>query len=134
MQHVELGDKIRSAREAAGMSQEALAKAVDVSPRTIGNWERGESSPRSKLGALERLLAVRLRGGVANERPSPRLDEATDAQFVARLAELLSERDRKIRELTAEVDELRAIVSGANAPNVLPGRWAARRREDAGDE
>jgi DNA-binding transcriptional regulator YiaG len=44
---------IRSAREAQALSQEALARLVGVSVRTVARWESGLSQPSSL--ALEKL-------------------------------------------------------------------------------
>lgn len=56
-----LSERIRRAREDKGLTQEQLAEAVGVSQRTIGNWERGASVPRNRLGRLENILDVSLR-------------------------------------------------------------------------
>ena len=37
-----IGDRIRAAREAQGLTQKGLAEAVGVSPPTISMWESGE--------------------------------------------------------------------------------------------
>lgn len=52
------GDDIRSARERAHLTQQELGEAVGVSLRTIGNWERGESVPRSRMAALIEVLGL----------------------------------------------------------------------------
>jgi transcriptional regulator with XRE-family HTH domain len=52
----DLGERIRAERERAGMTQPELAALVGVSPRTIGNWERGEADPRNSLTRLEDVL------------------------------------------------------------------------------
>jgi len=51
---------VRRYREEAGLSQEALARKVDVSRQTIVNIERGVSEPRVLLA-----LAIALALGVA---------------------------------------------------------------------
>jgi transcriptional regulator with XRE-family HTH domain len=131
MRPVSLGDRIRAAREAAGLSQEELAQRTGVSQRTLGNWERGVSSPRSRLGSLERVLGVHLRdedtdhGGVS-------LRNATDTEVVADLAHRLADRDRRIRELTEEVERLRTEVTDPDQlrnAKLSPPRWAARARD-----
>lgn len=43
-----LGNKIKRAREDAGLSQEDLGKAVGVSREAVSNWESGKSMPRPK--------------------------------------------------------------------------------------
>lgn len=54
------GNVIREARERAGMTQQQLADQVGVSLRTVGNWERGKSSPRNREGRLRQLLGQHL--------------------------------------------------------------------------
>lgn len=52
-----LGESIRVAREAAGMSQGALAKEVGASLRAVGGWERGEVTPTGRnLARLREVL------------------------------------------------------------------------------
>lgn len=51
------GDEIRAAREARGWTQQQLADAVEVGSRTIGNWERGETVPKNRLGMLRKVFA-----------------------------------------------------------------------------
>lgn len=42
---MDIGHRIRSCREACGMSQTELARALWVSRNTIGNWESGATTP-----------------------------------------------------------------------------------------
>jgi transcriptional regulator with XRE-family HTH domain len=42
---MEIGEKIRSARESCGLTQEAAAEKIMVSRQTISNWETGKSLP-----------------------------------------------------------------------------------------
>lgn len=75
------GQEIRAARKRAGLSQEKLAQLVGVSQRSIGGWERGESSPGVAEG---RLLAV-LRDYLdeAGEQP---LRAVSDVELLAEIA------------------------------------------------
>lgn len=50
------GDRIRRLREERRWSQSALAGLLNVSSKTISNWERGRHIPRASLGALEKLF------------------------------------------------------------------------------
>lgn len=52
------GEAIKEAREARRMTQQELADAVGVSLRTVGSWERGESIPRNRLGAVREALDI----------------------------------------------------------------------------
>ena len=56
-----LGARIRDFREAAGMTQEALARAADIGRVTLVRVEKGEQSPRFKtLDAIARALGRRV--------------------------------------------------------------------------
>lgn len=57
----DLGQRIREARERAGMTQQQVGGLVGVSLRTVGNWERGETVPLNRLARLEAVLATSLR-------------------------------------------------------------------------
>jgi transcriptional regulator with XRE-family HTH domain len=49
---------IRAAREAAGLTQEGLARQLDIALRTVSSWEAAERLPRGRnLQALARALA-----------------------------------------------------------------------------
>ncbi|NEB50012.1 helix-turn-helix transcriptional regulator, partial [Streptomyces sp. SID339] len=57
-------------REAAGLSQEQIAKALKSRRETIGNWESGVTEPRPpKRAAYARLLE-----GLAARFPAPAAD------------------------------------------------------------
>lgn len=64
----ELGRRIKAAREQKHWTQQELADKVDVSVRSVINWEQG-TPPRNRLGALERVLGVNLRDSEAVEIP-----------------------------------------------------------------
>lgn len=54
-----IGSRIRSAREARGMSPSELARLVKVSPTAVWNWEGKDRKPHSEtLAALAKVLAV----------------------------------------------------------------------------
>jgi putative transcriptional regulator len=60
---LEVGTRIRRARERLQLSQRDLAKAVGVDVKTVGNWERGRvRGIRNRVGALEAVLGVQLDG------------------------------------------------------------------------
>lgn len=42
------------------MTQQVLADLLGVTSRTVGNWENDKGSPRSRLGALEKVLQAPL--------------------------------------------------------------------------
>ncbi len=50
---MEMGKEIRRLRDDRGITQEALASALDVTPQTISKWERGTSMP--DIGMLPKI-------------------------------------------------------------------------------
>lgn len=51
-----MGEKIRQAREKAGLSQHELAQALGVSHAAISFWESGRTAPT--IGNLYRLASI----------------------------------------------------------------------------
>ena len=43
---MELHDRIRAARTAAGLTQRQLARALNVSPSAVAQWEAGDTRPK----------------------------------------------------------------------------------------
>jgi DNA-binding transcriptional regulator YiaG len=74
------GRDIRRARERRRLSQEELAALLQVSSKSIGRWERGETIPKSALGALEQVLAL------GDHPDEPTLSEASNAELLAEVA------------------------------------------------
>ncbi|MFF5827271.1 helix-turn-helix transcriptional regulator, partial [Streptomyces bacillaris] len=61
----------RRLREAAGLSQAQIAKALETRREAVGNWEAGRTEPRSaKRAAYARLLE-----GLAARFPASAADE-----------------------------------------------------------
>lgn len=54
-----LGQRIHSARESAGFTQEALAEAIGVSRTAVARWENGDIEPKlQNLICLSEILNV----------------------------------------------------------------------------
>jgi transcriptional regulator with XRE-family HTH domain len=94
----ELGTRIKRARERLHWRQIDLARAVSVNVKTVGNWERGHSIPRNRIGAIEKTLSISLTDDERNaswydpddpiERgiaEDPRLPEPVRRDFIAQL-------------------------------------------------
>lgn len=75
------GDEIRAARERTGLTQEQLALMANVSLRTVGNWERGQTVPRSRAAMLEQIFGTH---AVAADPPS--LRAVSDVELLAEIA------------------------------------------------
>ena len=66
------GAAIRRARKQAGLSQEAAARAADVSLNTWGRWERGEIAISvERLRQVAGLLGTQAAALLADQAPSP---------------------------------------------------------------
>lgn len=81
-----LGDRIAAAREAAGLTQQALADKLGVRPPTIDAWENDRKEPRAnRLQTLGGLLGVSLRWLLTGVGDGPddlvgRFADATEVQ------------------------------------------------------
>jgi DNA-binding transcriptional regulator YiaG len=72
----------RRLREAAGLSQEQIAKALRARREAVGNWEAGRTEPRPpKRAAYARLLE-----GLAARHPAPAETETDHGAQAAKVA------------------------------------------------
>jgi transcriptional regulator with XRE-family HTH domain len=104
------GDRIRHAREALGLSQADLAKAVGLKPGAIGNYESGSRDSSRKLATLAKVLDVRaewLEAGIGPMRADPleRTEHFPSAQSKLR------QKDALIRRLAHAVSDRQPIVT-----------------------
>lgn len=68
---MEFGEKLRSLRMKAGLTQLDIAEKLDVSAAAIGAWENGRAKPRlTKLGQLAELLGTSA-ADLMGEAPEP---------------------------------------------------------------
>jgi transcriptional regulator with XRE-family HTH domain len=94
----ELGTRIKRARERRHWRQADLARAIGVNVKTVGNWERGQTIPRTRIGAIEATLSISLADDAPSESwydpddpiergiaEDPRLPEPARRDFVAQL-------------------------------------------------
>jgi transcriptional regulator with XRE-family HTH domain len=66
------GDRLAGAREAAGMSQEAIANKLGVKLTTVSNWENDIKEPRAnRLQMVSGLLGVSLSWLLTGEGDGP---------------------------------------------------------------
>ena len=79
------GEQLLQARQAALMAQEEVAKAVGVTLRSVGNWERGAGVPRNRE-ALVRAVLGQFLGG---DQVSDSLSGASDLALLAELGRRL---------------------------------------------
>lgn len=56
MEEETLGERIKRLREVRRLTQAELADVLAVSTKTISNWEKDRTDPRSSLGALREFF------------------------------------------------------------------------------
>lgn len=86
------GEEIRQGRERARLTQAQLGQIVGVTGRTVGNWERGETVPRNREGAVRQAIE-----GTPREVPS--LERASDAELLAEVARRMSPRGAVVTQV-----------------------------------
>lgn len=118
-----LGDRLVAAREAAGLTQSALATRLGVRSKTLRGWENDLAEPRAnRLQMLAAMLGVSLRWLLTGEgdggAPAPDAAGSPEARDAA-LARTLSD----LRLMRAEM-----LAMGERM-----GQMEKRLRQQAGD-
>jgi len=106
--HRDFGRRVRAARRTKGMSQEALADAVHMSPETISNVERGATTTRLvTIVSIAEALGVDV-AALFGDPPAP----ARDHPLVEEIVGLLAGRDPEI--LRAVLDQATILIRAAS--------------------
>jgi transcriptional regulator with XRE-family HTH domain len=113
---VDLGNILRSARDQAGLTQEAVARQVGVTRHALSRWETGERPVRSD--DADRVLAACGRD-VRFQLVTRHADVDDELERLAAVS--VSDRLRRLRVLS--VDILHALQ--ATDAVVFSGAWAA---------
>lgn len=75
-----IGQQIRAARKAKGMTQSALAALVNMSRQGVSHWEQGRTLPDAQmLLQLSRILGYNFEANMTHEEPQERSE--TGCQF-----------------------------------------------------
>lgn len=117
------GPALRDARNRAGMTQSELAQALEVSQRTVGNWERGESVPRNKLPQIRTLLGEYL--GIDDSTPT--LRQASDTELLGELARRLGRAGRVDAGSVIPIDRQQRMVDAAQPVEQAAGTTSPRK-------
>ncbi len=110
-----LSDNIRTLREAKGLSQEELAKRLNVVRQTVSKWERGLSVPDSQM--LIRLAQV---FGVTADVLLGSIGDQEDGDS-ARIAGLLADINAQLAKRNGHLAFFRKIALVVAA--VIGGVW-----------
>ena len=127
------GDEIRRGRELLGLTQAELGKRIGVSHRTIGNWERDETSPQRYEARLREMF----RG--QDPAPSMSISDYSDTELLLEVSRRMSEQ-RTRRDRTTDHPqpydehapmEDRAVPDGSiSRLSVVPGKLSPTDREE----
>ncbi|MEA2736994.1 MAG: Helix-turn-helix domain [Acetobacteraceae bacterium] len=118
----EIGERIKSARQEAGLTQRELAKKLAVSAGAVGQWETGKVPATGRLAALADCLGVSLDWLLGTSR---------HVRGPARAGADLEEDLRLVEEARRLGIDLRTIVAEARQQ-----RWITENRDaltDAND-
>ncbi|OSQ48265.1 helix-turn-helix domain-containing protein [Marivita geojedonensis] len=110
------GDRMTAAREAAGMTQESLAKRLGVKKSTLQKWENDVAEPRAnRLSMLAGLLNVSMMWlingegeGVENPDAEPMPSDLTE--IILEIRELKSDLHQKAEQLARMEKRLRNLM------------------------
>ena len=122
-----IGNRIRDLRlkygAGEGISQEALAKALDVATNTISRWETGTYQTRIQdLERLSRFFGV----SILEFFPQQDIPKNNKLAALLRAATQLSSKDVEELHRYAEFRRARSLYTGGRKPH--PGR--ARKEND----
>lgn len=127
------GDEIRRGRELLGLTQADLGKRIGVSHRTIGNWERDETSPQRYEARLREMF----RG--QDPAPSVSITDYSDTELLLEVSRRMSEQ-RTRRDRPAEQpqpDDQHSSVADRAVPDgptrhlsAVPGKLSPSDREE----
>ncbi|MBM2323565.1 MULTISPECIES: helix-turn-helix domain-containing protein [Marivita] len=110
------GDRMTAAREAAGMTQEALAKRLGVKKSTLRNWENDVAEPRAnRLSMLAGLLNVSMMWlingeGEGIDGPDAETVPSDLTEIILEIREMKSELHYKAEQLARLEKRLRKLM------------------------
>lgn len=115
---MQIGQRIRAARDGAGLSQRQLATRLRVSPGAVARWEKGEIKPSIKRRvALSSILKIPFRELLPE---AAAVNDVIRDPVVVAIVQLLSELPAPVRETI--LMQLAAVKEALHLPETpLPG-------------
>lgn len=110
------GDRMTAAREAAGMTQDALAKRIGVKKATLRSWENDLAEPRAnRLSMLAGLLSVSMMWlingeGEGIDGPEAETMPAHMSEIIYEIRGMKADMHRKAEQLARLEKRLRTIM------------------------
>lgn len=118
--------RLRQAREAAGLSQNALGRRIDINPGTINRLETGEREPTGREQVLQLAGGIGLESAQTNELVASAgfAPQAYDAVGLAnptllQIATYLGAPDRSASERTAFLQLVAQAMAGPLDPTLV---------------
>ena len=97
---MEMGKEIRRLRDDRGITQEALAAALDVTPQTVSKWEKGLSVPDVEMTArIADALGVSIGELLGAEIRIDESDRNQVANQLGKIVEQMAIRNRRSRRI-----------------------------------
>lgn len=117
----DLGDRIRTAREALGLRQEDVAEILGINRNTVGSWETGLHLPRG--AHLRRLREVlQLDADLYPIAPVPRVPLDVSTMSTANLVALLNTLISQAQQVSVEVSRRLAVAGEAGLGAIQHGK------------
>lgn len=110
------GDRMTAAREAAGMTQDALAKRIGVKKTTLRSWENDLAEPRAnRLSMLAGLLNVSMMWlingeGEGIDGPEAETMPSDMTEIIHEIRAMKADMHRKAEQLARLEKRLRTIM------------------------
>lgn len=104
-----MAEKIRLAREAKGLTQEAFAEAVGVEPPSVSRWENGVNEPKGKLPKIAQVLG----------KPVEWFQEDANQDEIQQLKNDFVDLRKYIESAENRVNEALGIVKGENQQLIM---------------
>lgn len=123
---MDMKERLQYARKRAGLTQADVARAFDVTPQAVSQWERGEAAPElEKLARLARLFDVDLAWLLAGDGDPPLPKDVRDYRSAP---DVFGEKDLKVFA-AAEGGSGEMVVSG-DLIDLVPRPWYMREVRD----
>ena len=113
MDQVLFGERLKNAREAAGMSRKHMAGRIGVKLGTVESWESGTLAPRAnRLSMLANMLNVPLLWLLAGSQHPP--DPTAGVSQRELLLNRIDELGRQVEDLGSAVADLRTLAESGD--------------------
>ena len=109
MEQILFGERLKNAREASGMSQNAMASRLGVKLTTVEKWESGSLDPRAnRLQMAASLLNVPLMWLLAGSQQVP--DPTSGISNRDIMLQKITDMSARINDMSSELEELKLLA------------------------